>query len=231
MKIYSNDKLIKRNRRIGNITSLLSILILGVGMVLSFRDKTGELLPYTFGSLIAGFLLFQVGNFYMSKWGKSPRPDEKITSALKGLDDRYSLYHYYTPISHLLVGPAGVLCLLPYQQGGTVRYDADKQRWKQSGGNFFLKAFGGEGLGRPEREMKFTLDDAKNFLKRAEIDLGTHSPEVILVFTNSSVNLQAEESEFPAITAAKLKEFIRKKAKTSTLADETQKKIESSIQV
>jgi hypothetical protein len=121
--------------------------------------------------------------------------------------------------------------LLPYQQGGTVRYDADKQRWKQSGGNFFLKAFGGEGLGRPEREMKFTLDDAKNFLKRAEIDLGTHSPEVILVFTNSSVNLHAEESEFPAITAAKLKEFIRKKAKTSTLADETQKKIESSIQV
>jgi hypothetical protein len=79
--------------------------------------------------------------------------------------------------------------------------------------------------------MKYTIDDAKNFLKRAEIDLGNHSPEVILVFTNSAVNLQVEDSENPAITAAKLKEFIRKKAKTSVLSDETIKKVESSIQV
>jgi hypothetical protein len=231
MKIYSNDRLIKRNRRIGNITSLLSILILGVGMVLSFSDKTGSLLPYTFGSLIAGFLLFQVGNFYMSKWGKSPRPDEKITNALKGLDDRYSLYHYFTPISHLLIGPAGIMCLLPYQQGGTIRYDAEKQRWKQSGGNFFLKTFGGESLGRPERELKFTLEDASRYFKQTGIELGTHAPEAIMVFTNSSAELHAEESNVPVVQAAKLKEYIRKKAKTSAVPDELVKKIEESIQV
>lgn len=231
MKIYSNDKLIKRNRRIGNITSLTSMLILGVGMVLSFRDKTGELLPYTFGSLIAGFLLFQIGNFYMSKWGKSPRPDERITTSLKGLDDRYSLYHFYTPISHLLIGPAGIFCLLPYQQGGTIRYDAAKNRWKQTGGNFFLKAFGGEGLGRPEKEVNFTLEDADRYFNRGGIELGFHKPEAVMVFTNGNVNLQAEESEIPAIQAAKLKEFIRKKAKTTALPEELIRKIEKMIVV
>lgn len=231
MKIYSNDKLIKRNRRIGNITSLLSIAILGVGMFLSFRDKDGSYLPYTFGALIAGFLLFQIGNFYMSKWGKSPRPDERITSALKGLDDRYSLYHYYTPVSHLLIGPSGLLCLLPFQQAGTLRYDAEKNRWKQIGGNFFLKTFGGESLGRPEREVKYSIEDAVNYIKKLDVEIGNYVPEAVMVFTNPNATLEAEGSEIPAIQATKLKEFIRKKAKTTALPDETIKKIEQLISV
>lgn len=231
MKIYSNDKLIKRNKRIGSITSLLSLLILGVGMVLSFQDEDGSKLAYTFGSLILGFLLFQVGNFYMSKWGKSPRPDERLNSALKGLDDRYSLYHFYTPISHLLIGPAGVLCLVPYQQAGTINYNPIKNRWKQVGGNFFMKAFGGEGIGRPEKEVRFTIDDAAHYFKRAGINLEPHAPEALMVFTNPNVTLQADESEIPAVTAAKLKEYLRKKAKTKTLPDEISRKIEESIAV
>ncbi len=84
MKVISDDKLIKRNKTIGNILSLASIAILGIGMFFSFKDKDGTYLPYTFGALIIGFLLFQVGNFYMNKWGKSPRPDEKLSQALKG---------------------------------------------------------------------------------------------------------------------------------------------------
>lgn len=229
MKIYSNDKLIKRNRRIGNITSLLSILILGVGMVFSFRDKDGSYLAYTFGSLIVGFLLFQVGNFYMTKWGKSPRPDERINAALKGLDDKFTLYHYHTPISHLLVGPAGVLCLIPYQQSGTIRYDADKNRWRQTGGNFFLKTFGGEGLGNPEREAKFVMEDASRFFTKSGIDLGSFTPEVILTFTNNNAVLEAEGSPFPAVTGGKIKEYIRKKIKTTAFPDELARVIESRL--
>lgn len=229
MKIYSNEKLIKRNRRIGNITSLLSIAILGVGMVFSFRDKDGSYLAYTFGSLIVGFLLFQIGNFYMSKWGKSPRPDERLNAVLKGLDDKYSLYHYLTPVSHLLVGPAGVLCLLPYQQAGTIRYDAAKNRWKQIGGNFFLKAVGGEGLGNPEREAKYVLDDAEKFFAKTEIDLGPHNPGAILVFTNNNLTLDAEESGIPAVLGSKIKDFIRKKAKPTNFPDELARIIENKL--
>ena len=229
MKIYSNDKLIKRNRKIGNITSLLSIVILGVGMVFSFKDKDGSYLAYTFGALIVGFLLFQIGNFYMSKWGKSPRPDERLNAVLKGLDDKYFLYHYITPISHLLVGPAGVICLLPYQQAGTIRYDADKNRWRQTGGNFFLKTFGGEGLGNPEKEAKFVLDDANKFFQKAGIDLGTFKPAALMVFTNSNLNLIAEESETSAVQGSKIKDFIRKKAKPTNFPEELARQIDQKL--
>ena len=231
MKIYSNDKLINRNRKIGNITSLGSIIVLGVGMFFSFKDKDGSYLAYTFGALILGFLLFQIGNFYMTKWGKSPRPDERLTAALKGLDDRYSLYHYVTPISHLLIGPAGVLCLVPYQQAGNITYNASKGKWKQSGGNMLLKVFGSEGLGHPEREVRFTVEDAGKYFKNRAIDLGTYAPEPLLVFTNDNVVLDAEGSDVPAVTGAKLKEYIRKKAKTTALPDEMARNLEKTLAI
>lgn len=231
MKIYSNDKLIKRNGKIGTITSLASIVVLGVGMYLSFRDKDGSFLPYTFGSLILGFLLFQFGNYYMTKWGKSPRPDEKITAALKGLDDKYSLYHYVTPISHLLIGPAGILCLIPYQQAGTISYNETKGKWKQVGGNFFMKTFGNEGLGHPERDVKFTIEDASRFLNKLDVDLVNSQPEVVMVFTNEKAVLDAESSKVDAVTALKLKDYIRKKAKVTALPDEVSKSLEKVLAI
>lgn len=229
MKIYSNEKLIKRNKKIGNFTSLGSLLVLGVGMVLSFRDKDGSLLAYTFGALIVGFLLFQVGNFYMAKWGKSPRPDERLTAALKGLDDRYALYHYVTPISHLLIGPAGILCLVPYQQAGTIRYNDANGKWKQTGGNTFLKLFGGEGLGNPDREVKFTTEDATKYFSKLDLVMQDFSPETVMVFTNDKVTLEADNSAIPAVTAPKLKEYIRKKAKTTNLPDQFARDLEKKL--
>lgn len=229
MKIVSNEKLIKRNGRIGNILSIASLLILGAGMVLSFRDKDGTLLPYTFGALILGFLTFQIGNFYMSKWGKSPRPDEKLTSALKGLDDKYTLYHYSTDVSHLLVGPAGLFCLIPLSQAGKISYDANKNRWKQSGGNFFMKTFGGENLGKPENEARYSIQDIGKFLAKKMISLGKVEPEAILVFTNEKATIETEESPLLATTSAKLKDVIRKKAKENPLTIEVLKEIEQKI--
>ena len=220
MKIYSNDKLIKRNGRIGNITSLLSIGILAVGMIFSFKDTDGKYLTLTFSCLIIGFLAFQVGNYYMGKFGKSPRPDQNITTALKGLDDKYSLYHYQTSVSHLLIGPGGIYCLLPFHQPGTITYDANKRRWKQAGGNFFLKAFGGESLGRPDQDMLYSIQDLQKFLAKKGVNLENYTPEAILVFTNDKATLNVDQFEGAAVTGAKLKEFIRKKSKSGLINPE-----------
>lgn len=229
MKVISNDKLIKRNGKIGNITSLLSIVVLGVGMFLSFKDKDGSLLAYTFASLIIGFLMFQVGNYYMTRWGKSPRPDERITTALKGLDDKYTLYHYTTSVSHLLVGPAGILCLIPLNQNGNIVYDEKNNRWKQQGGNFFLKTFGGESLGRPDNEIKYNIVDAVKFFEKNSINIDPLVPEAVLVFTNEKATLSAEDSPVPAVVAGKLKEFIRKKAKDKPMTLDLNKQIDEKL--
>ena len=220
MKIYSNEKLIKRNGRIGNITSLLSIGILAVGMIFSFKDTDGKYLTLTFSCLIIGFLAFQVGNYYMSKFGKSPRPDQNITAALKGLDDKYTLYHYLTSVSHLLVGPSGIFCLLPFHQPGTITYDANKRRWKQAGGNFFLKTFGGESIGRPDQDILYSVQDIQKFLEKKGVKLESYTPEAVIVFTNEKATLNVESFEGAAVTGQKLKDYIRKKSKSGQISPE-----------
>jgi len=229
MKIFANEKLIKRNKTLGNVLSLASIGILGTGMFFSFKDKDGTYLPYTFAALIIGFLLFQVGNYFMNRWGKSPRPDEKISQALKGLDSNYSLYQYTTPIPHLLVGPAGVFTLLPYNQPGVIKYDSNRGRWKQSGGNFFLKAFGGENLGRPDLDANYSKGDVSKFINKLGVDLGGYVPQAVIVFTNSKSVIESEGSLTPVVTQENLKEFIRKQVKVNSIPAEIISQIKKAI--
>jgi hypothetical protein len=220
MKIVANEKLIKRNTKIGNITSLASVAVLGIGMYFSFKDTSGKYLSLTFTALIVGFLLFQIGNYYMNRFGKPPRPDQKLSAALKGLDDKYTLYHFITNIPHLLVGPSGIYCLLPYNQPGTISYNSTKNRWKQTGGNFFLKTFGGDSLGRPDLDSNYAVSDITKYLEKKGVSLGATIPEPILVFVNDKATINSEGFSGGAVAADKLKEYIRKRAKTAPLSPE-----------
>ena len=154
MKIIKNEKLIKRNSIIGQWTSILALAVLGGGMYMSFANPADtQLVTYSIIALVVGFILTQVGMYMGNRWGRSPRPDEKIDAELKGLPGDYTLYHFVTPASHLLVGPAGVWTLLPYRQRGVVTYT--KNRWRIGNGGFlqaYMSIFGQEGIGRPDLE-------------------------------------------------------------------------------
>ena len=223
MKIASNTKLITRNNKIGRYTTFASLAILGIGLYISFTAP--EAFSWSLGALVIGFLLSQVGLTYSSKFGKSPRPDESLTQALKGLEDKFTLYHYESPTNHLLVGPAGVWVLLPYFQAGTIRYNAAKNRWTQKGGNFFLKMFGQENLGRPDTEIQYGINETRKFLEKQLP--GTELPEIraALLFFNVKTELAVEGAPYPAIKADKAKDFFRKRVKDMGIAPDLLAKI------
>lgn len=218
MKIIKNEKLIERNGKIGNWISLGALAVLGIGMYLSLQKP--EWFMYALLCLILGFTMTQIGMYMGARWGRSPRPDEKIDAALKGLHSDFNLYHYATPASHLLVGPAGIWVILPYHQGGKIRYDG--KRWKLSGGGFlqgYMRIFGQEGLGRPDAEAQAEINMVKKHLEK---NLGefTSAPEVnaLLVFTNESLELDAGDSPFPAMKLKQAKEFLRQQSKNRVLS-------------
>lgn len=229
MKIYIDEKLIKRNAKIGQILTIVSLAILGAGMFITFQKP--DMLAISIGALLLGFLLSQVGIHFTNRWGRSPRPDEQISLALKGLDKRYALYHYRVSASHVLVGPAGVWALIPKHQKGTITYR--KNRWKQSGGGIiqnYLKIFAQEGIGRPDLEIESDIEDLEKFLGKA-LPEGAEIPEIqaALVFSHPEADIQADDAPYPTLPAKKLKDLIRKTAKEKSISPELVTEIQNVI--
>ena len=130
-----------------------------------------------------------------NRWGRSPRPDEKFDAGLKGLHSDFNIYHYTSPVSHLLVGPSGVWILLPYHQRGKAEYV--KNRWKMSGGGFmqtYMRIFGQESIGRPEIDAENEVQVLKKFLAKNMDEASIPEIKPILVFTSDEVEIEAGDS-------------------------------------
>lgn len=226
MKIIKNENLIKRNGRIGQYTSLGALGVLGIGMYLSFQRP--DLFVASIGALIAGFTMTQVGMYFSNRFGRSPRPDEQLDAALKGLPGDMTIYHYVTPVPHLLVGSAGLWIFQIYHQRGKVTYY--KNRWRLSGGGFmqaYMTIFGQEGLGNPNTEIANEVDQLKKyFLKHVE---DTEIPEInaILVFSNEQAEIDNTDMPLPALKIKQLKDFIRQKAKEKPVDFLTMEKLKA----
>ena len=229
MKIIKNETLIKRNAKIGQWTSLGALLVLGGGMYLSFTQP--ELFTYSLVALLLGFTLTQVGMYMGNKFGRSPRPDEKLDAGLKGLQNDFVMYHYTTPASHLLVGPAGVWVVMPYHQRGQVEFK--KNRWRMRGGGFlqnYMRIFGQEGLGSADLEIENENRALKkNLLKNMD---ESEIPEInaLMVFTNDDVAVDAEGSPVPVMKLKQLKDFVRQKAKEKKLPAETLSRLKTVLE-
>ena len=219
MKIIKNEARIKRNAQIGSWLSLAAMAVLGLGMYISFTRT--DLIVYSLTALIVGFTLTQVGMYMGNKYGRSPRPDEKLDTGLKGLPNDYAIYHYTTPVSHLLVGPAGVWVLQPYHQRGQVTFK--KNRWRVSGGGFmqgYMRIFGQEGLGRPDLEIEGEVSTLKKYLSKQMDEAEIPEINAVMVFTNEGVEIDAADSPFPVLKVKQIKEFIRQKLKEKKLSAE-----------
>jgi len=220
MKIIRNDKLIQRNGKIGQYTSLAALAVLGIGMYLSLTRP--ELFSYSILSLLLGFTLTQVGMYMSNRWGRSPRPDEKLDSGLKGLHSEFHLYHYATPASHFLLGPAGTWVLVPRHQRGTVQYK--NGRWRLSGGGFlqgYMSIFGQEGLGKPHVDARDEVAALQKFLTKRLEPQDVPEVRALIVFTQEFLELDADESPVPAVKLKQLKEFIRRESRNRVLSTDT----------
>ncbi len=226
MRIVRNDALIQRHRRIGLITLALSLLFLTIATISLFFSRPA-ITPLTIGSLLLSLVLTQLSAYYGSRWGRVPRPDQLLDGVLKGLPGKYVLYHYTTPVRHLLIGPAGVWVILPYLQKGIITYR--KRRWRIQGGGFwqaYLRFFGHEALGRPDAEAEAECKALKKFLTT---HFGEQAPEpkALLLFLDPQVELRFDEApSTPALPAKKVKDFLRKAAKDSPLEEAWARKLQ-----
>jgi hypothetical protein len=216
MKIIKNEKLIKRNSKIGNWVSVAALIILGGGMYFSITNSANpQVVMYSFLAFIVGFVMTQIGMYMGNRWGRSPRPDEQLDAGLKGLPGEFSIYHFVAPAPHLLVGPGGIWALIPYRQRGMVTYQ--KNRWRLGQGGFlqaYMSIFGQEGIGRPDLEADSEINAVKKHLLKSMEESEIPNIQAALIFTHQAADIQVgEDAALPALKVDQLKGFIRQKAK------------------
>ncbi|NUM44512.1 MAG: hypothetical protein HUU38_07365 [Anaerolineales bacterium] len=212
MRIVTNEKLIKRNARIGQITSVVGLVILIAGVIINFRDPTQ--VGLSLGALLIGFALSQIGIYFGNRYARPPRADVVLSQALKGLDKRYTIYHYTAPISHLLIGPGGFWVILPRHQKGVISYKQGK--WQQKGNMWltYMKWFGQENIGRPDLEANSEVVTLTRYLKKEFPEMAFPDPHPVLVFLNPDAQLEnLENAPVPTLSLKKLKDHVKKQAK------------------
>ena len=207
MKQVINEKLIKRNKRIGNIASIIGIAILAAGLILNI-NPTPTRTFISFGALVIGFIISQISTYYVTKFGRSPRFDEIIADNLSKLNNNYTLFVYSSPVPLLLTGPSGLWIPIAVSASGEIYYD---KKWKQSGGNFLLKIFGQENLGRPELEVNTNEKQIWEFLSDHFEDEQIPPINSILVSMHPKATLgDVEDAPTPIVEADALRRTIRR---------------------
>ena len=215
MKIIENTKLIDRNKKIAKYSSYATFAFIALSFYFSRKSDAASMI-YTLIALLLCMVVWQISMYFTARWGAKVCPHEMISSALKGLDDKYTLYHYATPVSHLLASSNGLWIILPELAGGKISYSEGK--WKQKGGSTFLKIFGQDSLGRPDAESLLEINDLQKALdkKGIQIDPGLIKP--LALFFNKKAELSVNDAPIACIPSDKAKEFLRRQPKSPVLS-------------
>jgi hypothetical protein len=210
MRIVSNERLVKRNSSLGKYATLAGMALLIGALVINIfaltRPEDPRLLTTVIAAFFVGFTLTNIGTLFNNRWGR--RPDKGLADALKGLDDRFTLYSYRLGASHVLVGPPGAIILHPKYQAGQITYNGKK--WLNPGarrGIFGL--FNPDPLGNPVIEAAGEVEAFNRFIKKNAPELSV-SPGALIVFLHPRAELSSKDSPIAALHTKQLKDFIRK---------------------
>ena len=230
MRVLTNDKLIKRRAKLGQYINFAGLGVLVIGMVVSFRsqptDPNYQLLMFaTLGCLVIGFVAASVGGYNIRRFGRSPRPDERLAKELEGFDDRYVFFSWMTSSPYTLVGPSGVYIFIMRDHSGKIVNTGDK--WK---GSFsivrLLTSFGQEGLGNPTLESQQEAKKLQDFLAKNLPDL-TVEVQPIVLFVHPKVELQLSNPTVPVVQPKSLKALMRQRTKDKRLNAQALQQIEA----
>jgi hypothetical protein len=206
MEVFRNESKVKVNRALGLWGTLAGLVVLIAGLVVSIRSPA--MLWISMASLAVGYLSSAIGVFYMQNWTRSPRADQVLDSALKGISNHYHIYHYLLPVQHVLVGPAGVFLFRTYGIEGPVSYDGKK--WRQKFKLVRALGFSGqEALADPERDALLDVRRFRRWLAKRMPEKSIPEIQPMIVFIRDEVELDVAETEVPVLHYKLLKRTIR----------------------
>jgi hypothetical protein len=224
VQILINDRLVKRQAKIGAIALVVTFLMLLLGMMLSWQaegwarnleeeGRTWVPIAVTYAIVIVAMALYYFGNTRMRRYGPQHRQDARLHQILKGLDNRYTLYAFLgrgLP-DYILVGPSGVHTITARSQNGEITCRDERWTVKGGAGRRLFTALYGNPVGSPSYDASQSAKKVQAFLDQRLTD-GTERPQVqgVIVFTGDNVRLRSERCAVTATTARGLRKMVER---------------------
>lgn len=204
MRVVRNDDLIKQRTKWTQRGSLVGMGLLVVSLVLTWKEQ--PLIAWLF--LLAGFFVAMASARIGNRYVRPPRRDLLLDKVLKGLDNRYILYHYLFPVEHLLLTPSGLIGIRTQEQAGRIQVRGP--RWRQRSTAQRLRFLLGEDtLGNPARALRNDLERTRRALALIE-GVPTDVPlDGAIVFYNGKAQLDVEKAAYPVVRAEDLRATLR----------------------
>lgn len=224
MKIYIDNKAVKRNSIIGKILRWTSLGCMLIGLMAVFSQEVAEnpsLFMIFFSIMLVGVVISSISSYFTTRFGKSPRPDELIDKAFKGLDDRFHLFHYQCSIPHLLICPAGVWSVTPTFVDGEIVFNEKKSNWEHKKNSLINRFLSKEYFPNPVSDLKLSKKEFDKFLKMNQINQNVEIKSLIILMNKSVENVENNETDSILILPIdKVKDKFRKLLKNNTLSVE-----------
>jgi hypothetical protein len=207
MKVVKNKAKLVQRAQNANIASISGMVALLAGVVLPLViPSLGQIVPLI--CILVGIAISMAGIYQANRWVRKPRPEEQLSKALKGLDDKYVLYHYPSslPCDHLLLTPGGVVNLETVNLAGQIIYKDGRWTERMTMGRA-LRSIVEERLGDPTRSALAV----QRYLvsKLFELTGETITVKPLIVFTHPAAELDLEpDGPVPVYMADKLKKHI-----------------------
>ena len=224
MQTHTNNALVRRRLRVSLVYLSASLAFLLGGFIFS-AAQTDVLIQYVVSlpALIIGLLLWARNQGYLERWGPRGRQDAILARSLRGLDARYHLFAF--PDSglpdYLIIGPMGVLVLVPRALTGTVAcYD---DRWHHDDGRQPVQRVLGwfsarASLGNPTADVQGAMQATYRYLggRLDQEILERVRVDGLVVLTHPRVELSMHGCPVPALLIKSLRGHIRRLPKVLT---------------
>jgi hypothetical protein len=203
MQHYINQGLVRRNRSLGRFMMFGGLGASLIAVVISFVAPLYIFIAL--GLMLAGGLTSQVGTALYNRFGRSPRIDEIIDDSLKGLDDRFAVFHFLLGSRHVILTPSGALAVIPRVERGQI--DFDDGHWFQTPPRRRLS------LGNRRRELKDIVPETEREIRRLERALARHMADHDPITINALVVFLADDAQLDIGSRTPLLAAHRKKVK------------------
>ena len=223
MQVLVNDRLVKRQAKIGAIALVVTFGLLLLGMMLSWQveawarnmeaeGRTWVPIAVTYGIVIVAMALYYFGNTRLRRYGPQHRHDARLSQILKGLDNRYALYAFLgrgLP-DYILLGPSGVHVITARSQNGEITCRDNRWTVKSGPGRRLFTALYGNPIGNPGWDASQNVKKVQAFLdQRLPADVERPPVQGVIVFTGENVRLRSERCSFTATTARGLRKMVQ----------------------